>query len=104
MVGGHNSSIGQFPHQVTLQEFVKEGYLQHHCGGSIIGDRWILTAGHCVFGYDVKLMAVKAGKHNINIEEESEQLIWAEKTFVHDKFHGLVKLIVKIKKFLVPCK
>ncbi|XP_015280486.1 PREDICTED: plasma kallikrein [Gekko japonicus] len=45
VVGGTNSTLGEWPWQVSLH--VKLSVQKHHCGGSIIGDRWILTAAHC---------------------------------------------------------
>ncbi|XP_046274925.1 plasma kallikrein isoform X4 [Marmota monax] len=48
IVGGTNSSLGEWPWQVSLQ--VKLTSLSHLCGGSIIGNQWILTAAHCFDG------------------------------------------------------
>lgn len=44
VVGGVDANIGQFPHQVSLQR--SDG--SHTCGGSILNERYILTAAHCV--------------------------------------------------------
>ncbi|XP_063702310.1 trypsin 3A1-like [Culicoides brevitarsis] len=41
--GGQTISIDQAPYQASLQK-----YGTHHCGGSIISEKWILTACHCV--------------------------------------------------------
>ena len=43
VVGGHDAEPGQFPHQISL---LKNN--AHTCGGSIIGEKHILTAAHCV--------------------------------------------------------
>lgn len=43
IVGGHEASIEDHPWQVSIQfEFT------HQCGGTIIGDKWVLSAAHCL--------------------------------------------------------
>ncbi|XP_012662442.1 plasma kallikrein isoform X1 [Otolemur garnettii] len=48
IVGGTNSSWGEWPWQVSLQ--VQLAGRRHLCGGSIIGHQWVLTAAHCFDG------------------------------------------------------
>lgn len=43
IVGGADATTGQFPYQISLRLTNI-----HNCGGSIIDNQWILTAGHCV--------------------------------------------------------
>ena len=43
IVGGHVVDIEMHPYQVSVRELN-----EHICGGSIITNRWVLTAGHCV--------------------------------------------------------
>jgi len=49
--GGQDAPPGSFPYQVSLiLADAKKGeeFNYHFCGGSLIADTWVLTAGHCV--------------------------------------------------------
>ncbi|KAK7938540.1 hypothetical protein WMY93_001866 [Mugilogobius chulae] len=46
IVGGADAPDGAWPWQVTMHF---GGY--HRCGGSLINNQWVLSAGHCVQGW-----------------------------------------------------
>lgn len=90
IVGGSEASKGQFPHQVSLQwgmpPLIKN---KHFCGGSIINELWILTAGHCILAVpSYGQFTIKAGKHSLSATETTEQSIQALKSIVHEKYKG----------------
>lgn len=66
VVGGENAKPGQFPWQVVLND--KMGA---YCGGSIVNEKWVVTAAHCIKP-GVKITVV-AGEHNTEEEEHTEQ-------------------------------
>ncbi|XP_037844800.1 coagulation factor IX isoform X2 [Chlorocebus sabaeus] len=66
VVGGEDAKPGQFPWQVVLN-----GKVDAFCGGSIVNEKWVVTAAHCV-ETDAKITVV-AGEHNIEETEHTEQ-------------------------------
>lgn len=45
--GGQAASRGQFPYQVSLRKYESKLGFVNFCGGSIISDRFVLTAAYC---------------------------------------------------------
>ncbi|KAL7307929.1 hypothetical protein TKK_0000022 [Trichogramma kaykai] len=56
IVEGHYTSIASHPHQVSIE------YANHHnCGGSILDRHYVITAAHCVHGFDLSQITIRAG-------------------------------------------
>lgn len=60
VIGGNTAQPGQFPHQIAMRIGT-----QHLCGGSIISDRWVLSAAHCTYGLDGFTITIVAGAHRL---------------------------------------
>ncbi|ROT85320.1 Complement factor D [Penaeus vannamei] len=96
LVGGSWSEINEYPWMVALM------YKGHfYCGGTLISDRYVLTAAHCIEGVNVNNLRVMVGDHvrSFPIETKSRdyQAVYSvyhhefnRSTYNHDI--GLVKL------------
>lgn len=58
IINGFPSEINEFPYSVSLQ-VLSDSKFKHFCGGTLIGNGWILTASHCLFKesfYDISVV------------------------------------------------
>uniref|UniRef100_A0A8C8WZT0 Coagulation factor IX n=1 Tax=Panthera leo TaxID=9689 RepID=A0A8C8WZT0_PANLE len=83
IVGGKTAKPGQFPWQVLLK-----GKIDAFCGGSIINEKWVVTAAHCI-NPDVKITVV-AGEHNTEETEYTEQKRNVIRTILHHSYNASV--------------
>jgi len=86
ITNGQIAAPGQFPYQVGLHLHIgdKTGY----CGGTIIGDRWILTAAHCSDIVDSVTVVLGATKI-LDKNEPNQQTIFVPKSniLVHENWN-----------------
>ncbi|XP_073835351.1 brachyurin [Musca autumnalis] len=80
IVSGYKASPGQFPWQVIIKEDEFDDLL---CGGSIISDTWVLTAGHCCYGYDSLLLVFGT----IELYDETALNMTATNINVHPQYN-----------------
>lgn len=87
--GGSEAKLGQFPHQVSLR-INRSGKYLHTCGGSIISNRYIVTAAHCYStSYpNVSDYRVVVGAHKYNGDDG--RLYGVKRFTVHEKWDSNV--------------
>jgi secreted trypsin-like serine protease len=83
IVGGEKTDIKDHPWQVALNIKTPEGTFL--CGGSIIAQKWVLTAAHCIEpGTKSGNVRAKAGATNYTSGGNWTQI---ERILVHDKYN-----------------
>nr|XP_022914398.1 chymotrypsin-2-like [Onthophagus taurus] len=79
IVGGYDAADGEFPHQISLR------YNERHiCGGSIIGESWVLTAAHCVNKQKVDKFTVVTGSNLLDAGGDTYKV---EEIIPHEGFN-----------------
>ncbi|XP_076241295.1 trypsin 5G1 [Calliopsis andreniformis] len=99
IVGGKEVSIEEAPHQVSLQSY---GF--GFCGGSIISEEWVVTAGHCM-SYPANWISVRAGSAT---KSSGGSVHKVAEIIVHEKYetnwHGVPENDVAVLRVQTPFK
>ncbi|XP_022117558.1 proclotting enzyme [Pieris rapae] len=72
IVGGHNADLNEWPFVVALFNGGRQ-----FCGGSLIDDRHVLSAAHCVAhmtSWDVARLTARLGDYNIRTNTETQHI------------------------------
>ncbi|NXI32290.1 FA9 factor, partial [Sterrhoptilus dennistouni] len=69
VVGGSDSMKGEVPWQVLLVNSEGLGF----CGGSIINEKWVVTAAHCLKPEYIHNLTAVAGEHDARSDDHMEQ-------------------------------
>nr|XP_051708504.1 serine protease 44 [Oryctolagus cuniculus] len=82
IVGGAPAPERRWPWQVSLQS---KG--DHVCGGSLISSRWVLTAAHCILGYED--YTVKLGGHSLRPPSTNSVMVPVRDIVIHQEFNSV---------------
>ena len=112
-MGGDDTQFGGHPWQVAV---IKQSFLSKRisCGGALISDRWVITAGHCVYNTPLSKLRIRLGEWNVRAQDEPlpHEDFEVEETAVHPDYNpanfrndiALVRLAEKVvfKEHIVP--
>jgi secreted trypsin-like serine protease len=99
IVGGTAAPDGKYPWQVRL--YSSDSDVVGFCGGSIIDEKWILTAAHCLLDTDAVVVGYGSNDRTKTTKIESEKII------VHPGYIAGEKAdvaLVKLKKPIPDAK
>ncbi|XP_068156608.1 serine proteinase stubble [Drosophila tropicalis] len=90
IVGGKSAAFGRWPWQVSVRRTSFFGFSStHRCGGALINENWIATAGHCVDDLLITQIRIRVGEYDFS--HVQEQLPYIErgvaKKVVHPKYN-----------------
>ncbi|XP_042269651.1 coagulation factor VII isoform X1 [Thunnus maccoyii] len=81
IVGGNLESQGGSPWQVLIRR--SDGY--GFCGGTLVSDRWVVSAAHC---FEQTADHVTIGDYDKQRHDPGEQVIKIQEVVVHPHFHA----------------
>jgi len=86
IIGGKPSAHGQFPWTVSLRKKISGRGSHHTCAGSLISNRHIVTAAHCLHRTTKDMWEAVLGEHHPEAFDNGEQIMKIEKMQPHPDY------------------
>ncbi len=101
IVGGHEADPGRYPFAVALVEHhTPNAWLGYLCPGSLVGDRWVLTAARCVQDLQASDVDIVAARHDLTSAEGFR--IPAETIIIHPDHDGAERFDAALVELTTP--
>nr|CBC01181.1 chymotrypsin-like proteinase 6E precursor [Tribolium castaneum] len=82
IINGKTAEKGQFPWQVAIH--VTQPGVSTLCGGALLNEKWILTAGHCV--KDATNFKIAVGSNHFNGDDPSRVVFKTSDYILHEDY------------------
>ena len=99
VVGGTAPADGRFPFVASLQKVGSPGAAAHFCGGSLVDESWVLTAGHCLKSVTIGEFRVVVGASRLSAgdgEQRRPAEIRIAPEFDGDSTHGADVALIRL--------
>ncbi|CAL4204029.1 unnamed protein product, partial [Meganyctiphanes norvegica] len=92
IVGGEEAEAHEYPWHVAIASIFFPDYTL--CGGSLIAERWVMSAAHCFNGlaplFVVNTIVIRLGLHYQSKNAVDEVRIRAKKLIMHKHYNNLI--------------
>ncbi|WP_155757119.1 S1 family serine peptidase [Acinetobacter modestus] len=91
IINGDTASEAQMPWQVALVTNPLDAYQSYVCSGSLIADRWVVTAAHCAEQLKKlnKDYYVLVGTNNLQ-DNQQAQIIKVKQSYIHEQYNNRI--------------
>lgn len=91
IINGNIASEAQMPWQVALVTNPLDAYQSYICSGSLIADRWVVTAAHCAEQLKKldKNYYVLVGTNNLQ-DSQQGQIIKVKQAYIHEQYNNRI--------------
>ena len=87
IVGGTQSTEGDWPWMVSLQDSSASNTLSgHYCGATLINANWVLTAAHCVDGALPGDFVVQIGAYDLSTSSKAGTRVAISRILIHPAY------------------
>ncbi|XP_044267832.1 brachyurin-like [Tribolium madens] len=101
IIGGDDALAGQFPFAAAIYVRTNDG--TYFCGGTLISDEWILTAGQCV--HEAVSFTIQLGSSTLAGNDPNRVKVSTSESVIHPNFDpislqndiGLIKLRLPVE-------